>query len=150
MLPAASLKKLDGVHTDLHKVVLRAAEFSDLPFIVTEGLRTRERQSQLVRAGASWTLNSRHLTGHAVDVAPVIDGEVRWDWIVFFDLAKAFRRAAKNLNVPLEWGGCWCRIDDSTVPLETLQARYVDDCYVNRKRPKADGPHFQLPWGIYK
>lgn len=149
-LGAASLKKLSGIHHDLHLVVLKAYEFSALEFVITEGLRTKERQAQLVKAGASHTLNSRHLTGHAVDIAPVVEGEVRWDWPLFFQLADAFRRASRNLAVPLEWGGCWARIDNNDTPLETLQARYVDECHTNRRRIILDGPHMQLPWDIYK
>lgn len=149
-LSASSLKKLSGIHHDLHMVVLRATEFSPLQFIITEGLRTRERQTELVKVGASLTMNSRHITGHAVDVAPVVNGEVRWDWPLFFQLADAFRKAARNLATPLEWGGCWQRIDNNDTPLETLQARYVDECHTNRRRILIDGPHMQLPRDIYK
>ena len=81
-LNARSLEKLVGVHADLVRVVKRAATLSD--FIVTEGLRTVKRQSELVAAGASRTMNSRHLTGHAVDLAPMIHGEVSWKWPAFY------------------------------------------------------------------
>jgi peptidoglycan L-alanyl-D-glutamate endopeptidase CwlK len=79
MLSARDLLRLHGVHEDLVAVVRRAHDFmpADLGFIVTEGLRSAERQAQLVRVGASRTHNSRHLTGHAVDLAVTLHGEVR-------------------------------------------------------------------------
>lgn len=99
--------KLMGVHGDLVKVVERASEMSTNPFIVTEGLRTLERQRLLVAKGASQTLDSRHLTGHAVDLAVMVDGEVRWDWPLYRKLGDTVKAAAKELSVPIVWGGDW-------------------------------------------
>jgi peptidoglycan L-alanyl-D-glutamate endopeptidase CwlK len=110
--------RLSGVHPDLVKVVTRAAELTAIDFTVTEGKRTLARQKQLVAAGASQTLNSRHLTGHAVDVAALVAGKVRWDWPLYYKLAEAFKRAAEELQVAIEWGGDW--------------------------KAFKDGPHFQL------
>jgi peptidoglycan L-alanyl-D-glutamate endopeptidase CwlK len=104
-LNATSMKRLNGVHPDLVKVVVRAAGISETPFIVTEGRRTLERQKQLVAAGASRTMKSRHLTGHAVDFAPVVDGQVTWKWPAFYPVAAAFKKASKSLGVPILWGG---------------------------------------------
>lgn len=115
---ARSLSNLKGIHPDLRRVVDRALELSPVDFVVIEGLRTKERQSHLVKIGASKTLNSRHLTGHAVDVAPILDGEIRWDWPLYHKLAAAFKTAAKELNIPIVWGGDW--------------------------RTFKDGPHFEL------
>lgn len=123
MLDERSLKRLEGVHEQLVDVVRLAADLSPVAFIVTEGLRTMERQRTLVAAGASKTMKSRHLTGHAVDLAAMVDGEVRWDWPLYHRLATAMKRAGEQLNVPIEWGGDW--------------------------RSFKDGPHFQLPWGLY-
>ena len=111
-LDERSVTRLDGVHPDLVRVVMRAAEFSDVDFIVTEGLRTMKRQRELVAAGASKTLNSRHLTGHAIDFAPVVNGEVTWKWPPFFLIADAFKRAARELGVQIQWGGDWKRFKD--------------------------------------
>ena len=80
--------------------------------MVTEGLRTPLRQAALVRAGASRTLNSRHLTGHAVDVCALVDGKVRWDWPLYPRIAGAFKAAAMALDVPIVWGGDWPRLRD--------------------------------------
>lgn len=123
-LSKRSEQRLVGVHPDLVRVVRRALELSTVDFAVIEGLRTKKRQAELVKAGASWTMNSRHLTGHAVDIAPFIAGAIRWDWPPFHELAKAMKAAAKELNVPIVWGGDW----------------------VWRKPGDAqpDGPHFEL------
>jgi peptidoglycan L-alanyl-D-glutamate endopeptidase CwlK len=111
-LDERSLKKLEGVHEDLVRVVVRAAELSEVDFIVTEGLRSMKRQRELVAAGASKTLKSRHLTGQAIDFAPVVNGEVTWKWPPFHLIAGAFKRAAGELGVAIVWGGDWLRFKD--------------------------------------
>ncbi len=121
-LSLASHKNLVGVHPDLVIVVHWAIAISKVDFAVIEGLRTKERQTKLKKAGASWTLNSRHLTGHAVDLGAYVDGEIRWDWPLYHKIAKAMKESAEAHKIPLEWGGDW-------------------------KNP--DGPHFQLPWKEY-
>ena len=116
------MKKLAGVHPDLVRVVRRLID-EGVEFKVIEGVRSLERQRALFAAGASRTMNSRHLTGHAVDLAPVVKGQILWDWPLFDTLAVAVKAAAKAENVPLEWGGNWTKF--------------------------RDGPHWQLPWAEY-
>jgi len=132
-LDTRSITRLQGVHPDLVAIVNRAAEITVQPFIITEGLRTLERQKKLVAAGASTTIRSRHLTGHAIDVAAFIDMDgtgsytsgdnIRWDWPLYKTISIAMKDAAKELGFPIEWGGDW--------------------------RTFKDGPHFQLPWREY-
>jgi peptidoglycan L-alanyl-D-glutamate endopeptidase CwlK len=104
---ARSEAKLQGVHPDLVKVVRRALELTQVDFGITEGLRTEARQKELVAAGASRTMKSRHLTGHAVDVVAYIGKGIRWDWPLYGTIAQAFQKAADELNVPIVWGGNW-------------------------------------------
>lgn len=111
-LDPRSRARLAGVHPALVAVVEQAARTSPVPFIVTEGRRTPERQAALVRAGASRTLNSRHLTGHAVDVAARVEGRIRWDWPLYPRIAAAFKAAAQAQGVALVWGGDWPRLRD--------------------------------------
>lgn len=118
-LSQRSLERLKGVHPDLVRVVELAITLTDTDFMVLEGLRTPERQAELVKAGASMTLKSRHLTGHAVDLGAVVGGKLRWDWPLYPRLAKAMRDAAGRSSVPLVWGGDWAKL--------------------------RDGPHFELP-----
>lgn len=121
-LDARSITRIQGVHPDLISVVNRAVELTDTPFIITEGLRTLERQKKLVAAGASTTLRSRHLTGHAVDVAAFVDMDgsddytsgdnIRWDWPLYSRIASAMKGAAFQLNIPIVWGGDWKTFKD--------------------------------------
>lgn len=99
------LERLAKVHPDLKAVVMEAAKHSD--FRVVEGMRTIQRQRELVAAGASRTMNSRHLTGHAVDIAPTVGGTIRWDWPLFYPMADAMKSAAQSKGVPITWGGDW-------------------------------------------
>jgi peptidoglycan LD-endopeptidase CwlK len=120
-----SLGNLAGVHPDLRRVMDAAVQSSPVDFIVIEGLRTRERQAELVRQGASRTMNSRHLTGHAVDLLPIdpADGRGKFDWPLYHRLAPAVKTAADRLGVSITWGGDWTRF--------------------------RDGPHFELSWHDY-
>ncbi|MFZ4410763.1 MAG: M15 family metallopeptidase [Paracraurococcus sp.] len=110
--------RLAGVHSDLVRVVERAR--LAVPFIVVEGLRTKERQAKLVAISASRTMHSRHLTGHAVDLAYWLDdgdgvpeaGEVRWDWPLAHKIAAAMKAAAQAEGVALVWGGDWASFPD--------------------------------------
>ncbi|WP_295185509.1 M15 family metallopeptidase [uncultured Brevundimonas sp.] len=117
-LSSRSRARLVGVHPALIAVVEAAITRTPVDFMITEGLRTVERQAALVKAGASRTTRSRHLTGHAVDVAALVEGQVRWDWPLYGRIAEAFKAAALDLKTPLIWGGDW----------KTLR----------------DGPHFEL------
>jgi peptidoglycan LD-endopeptidase CwlK len=110
MMTPRDKTRLEGVHPDLVAVVEAARQ--QVSFIVVEGMRTRERQAQLVKSGASRTMDSRHLTGHAVDLAPTVDGDVRWDWPLFYPMAKAVKDAALARGVALVWGGDWPRFRD--------------------------------------
>ncbi len=107
-----SINNLIGVHPDLVSVVRRALEISDIDFAVIEGLRTKERQAELVRSGASQTMNSRHITGHAVDLAAVVGGSIRWDWPLYEHIAKAVKTASQELGIAIVWGGDWKTFKD--------------------------------------
>ena len=123
VLDFVSERRLIGVHPDLVRVVRLAHERSPVSFRITEGLRTKARQAELVKAGASQTMNSRHLTGHAVDVVAMVAGKVRWDWPLYPQIAAAFKQAAEELGIPIIWGGDW--------------------------KSLRDGPHFELDRQVY-
>ena len=91
-----SLNRLGTVHTDLESVVKRAITLTSVDFAVLEGVRTLSRQQKLVEAGASTTLRSRHLSGHAVDLGAWVDGELRWDWPLYHKIAEAMMEERKN------------------------------------------------------
>ena len=115
-----SLQNLSGVHPDLVAVVKRAIQITEQDFSVIEGIRNIDRQRQLFKSGASTTMNSRHLTGHAVDIAP---HPLSWDWEYFYPIEDAMKQAADELGVDLEWGGDW--------------------------KSFKDGPHWELSWEAY-
>lgn len=102
-----SLERLKGVHPDLVKVVTRALELSSVDFSVSEGLRTKERQAELVKQGVSRTMNSRHITGHAVDLYPVSNPDNKWTPEDFAPIVKAMKEAAKELNISVVHGADW-------------------------------------------
>ena len=141
--------RLAGVHEDLVRVVRNAAAGGAL-FRVTEGLRTAERQRQLVAEGKSQTMDSRHLTGHAVDVAP-LDGEgnVSWAWSLFFPLADAFRAASIAEGVPVVWGGAWGQLMSDYANAKAGQAAYAARMREQGRKPFLDGPHFELDRRLY-
>lgn len=111
-LSKRSLDRLQGVHPRLVAVVKEASALSPVDFMITEGMRTKARQAALVRAGASRTMNSRHLTGHAVDVAAMVEGQVRWDWPLYPRIAAAFKAAAARQGTAIIWGGDWASLRD--------------------------------------
>lgn len=119
-----SVSRFKGVHPDLVKVVRRAIEITEVDFTVLEGKRTKERQRKLYNAGASKTMNSRHLTGHAIDLGAYVAGSVRWDWPLYYKIADAMKQAAEELEVHIKWGGDW--------------------------KSFKDGPHYELDRKYYK
>ncbi len=136
-----SKERLNGVHSDLVRVVHHAICITVCDFTVLEGVRAKERQRKLYQAGASKTMNSRHVpvpkeeggTGFAfaVDLGAYLDGEVRWDWPLYYRIAEAMQEAAAEEGVTIRWGGDW----DS-------DGEYDDEKW-------RDGPHFELPRRLY-
>lgn len=120
---AKSLQRLATVHIDLQRLAKEALRVSTIPFQITEGVRTLERQRYLFNAGKSRTMRSRHLGGFAIDVVAMPGGVVSWNFDDYTLIDRAFQVASDNINIPYEWGGTWPRL--------------------------RDGPHFQLPAGKY-
>lgn len=109
-----SLQNLSGVHGDLRKVVHRAIELTKQDMTCIEGIRNIERQRQLVKSGASKTLKSRHITGHAVDLAVWRNGKIDWEEDKdeknkdgYKEIGRAMKAAAKELKVDIRWGADW-------------------------------------------
>lgn len=145
-----SLAELKGVHADLVAVVKRAIQLTVQDFSVHDGIRTVAEQQQLIAAGASQTMDSRHLTGHAVDLVPYVNGKLRWEWDPIYVIADAVRMAAREKGIPLRWGGAWdvdfTASDDTP---EDLVAAYVARRKKQGLRAFIDGPHYELPKAYY-
>lgn len=148
-----SLAELDGVHPKLVKIVKRAIELTDQDFSVHDGLRTVAEQREYVRRGVSKTMNSMHMKqadgyGHAVDLVPYINGQLRWEWKPIFSVAVAVRLAAEELDVPLTWGGVWDRsfldLGPTSADMEEAVNSYVARRRALGKTAFIDGPHWQL------
>ena len=119
-----SLERLEGVHPDMVAICHEAIKRTHIDFAIIEGVRSLKRQQELLAKGASTTMRSRHLTGHAIDMAPYVDGTIRWDWPLYHEIAPHFKSAAIDLGLnSLEWGGDWKNFPD--------------------------GPHWQLSWSDY-
>jgi peptidoglycan LD-endopeptidase CwlK len=114
---------LIGVKRDLVHLARLSIRLSTVDFIVIEGKRSYQRQKYLLSKNKTTTMNSRHLTGHAIDVAAFVDGSVSWNFEDYKKIAEAFFLASEILKIPVEWGGNW--------------------------KTFVDGPHFQLPWKDY-
>lgn len=159
ILGKKSLQNLEGVHPGLVAVVKKSVQLIKDPFdfSVHDGLRTIEEQKKLFNSGASKTMDSRHLTGHAVDLVPYLNGKLRWEWPLIYPIATAVRLAAQELNIPIRWGAAWdINITDTgNEPVYELVDQYVErkkeELISLGKKPIVfiDGPHFELPRGIY-
>lgn len=138
-----SLGNLEGVHRDLRLLCNEAIIITTMDFTITEGLRSEERQRQLVQDGKSQTMNSKHRTGLAVDFAPYRDGRSRMAWPFFYPVADAFAIASATLRIPIIWGGAWgFELADFDC------AQNAQHAYILSKKPGQkwffDGPHIEL------
>ena len=118
-----SSERLAQVHPDLQRVFNEAIKDSPLDFSITQGLRTKEQQKVLFDAGKSQTMNSRHLTGKAVDIAVIREGEVTWYFKYYQLVSDHIKKVAKELGIEVAWGGDWASF--------------------------RDGPHYELHRSVY-
>lgn len=107
-----SLQRLDKVHFKLRELMTEAAKQCPVDIEISEGVRSEKRQRELFKAGASHTLRSRHLTGHAVDIFVTIDGKARWDWPLYTKAAGHIKATATRLGIQIVWGGDWKTFKD--------------------------------------
>lgn len=153
-LSRRDVERLAGLHPMLAETVRVCYAASPLPLTVLEGVRTLDRQREYVRTGASRTLNSRHLTGHAVDLGVMDGNDVSWHWPLYYRLAIIMRQAAEVTGAVLIWGGVWDR------PMTSYTRPCAEEVrlYGNRWRnahpgevggPLVDGPHYELARGYH-
>lgn len=117
--------RISQIDERLQRVVYKAATTMPFDLTVTEGLRTKEDQAKYVAAGTSWTMNSKHLIGKAIDIAPY---PVDWgDYERFRVMAEHMFAAAKELGIRIKWGGTWAETTEGWL-----------------RNKKYDGPHFEL------
>ena len=145
-LSQRSLDRLDSVDPELIKVVKYAIGVTKVDFGVIEGVRTLEKQKELVAAGASKTMNSKHLKGLAVDLMAYVGGRGCWELKVYDDIADAMKQGAIEYGVPIVWGASWHirNIADWEGTMEEAMNDYIDTRRKEGKRPFIDGPHFEI------
>jgi peptidoglycan L-alanyl-D-glutamate endopeptidase CwlK len=145
-LSSKSLDKLVGVDPSLVKVVKRAIQITTIDFAVIEGVRSIERQKELVAKGASQTLASKHIEGKAVDLLAYIDGRGSWELALYDNIADAMKVAAIECSVPIRWGAAWNLADIRKWPgtMEQAMNSYIDVRRKEGKRPFIDAPHFEI------
>lgn len=145
-LSKRSTERLQGIDDALFAVTRMAIEYTKIDFGVTCGLRTIEEQKELVEAGASQTMNSKHIPGLAVDVVAYVGPRISWELNLYDDIADAFKEAGTELGVSLRWGAAW-HIPDITEydgTMEQAMNEYIDLRRSQGKRPFIDAPHFEL------
>ena len=150
-LSSRSLSKLEGVHESLVNIVKEAIQATKVDFGVICGTRTKQEQSELVKKGASKTMNSKHLpqesTGksHAVDLMAYIGSRASWELNLYDDIADAMRVGAIMEGVNVTWGGAWHKTLNSwSGSSHDLMNEYIDTRRGQGRKPFIDGPHFQI------
>ena len=141
-----SSSRLEGINPKLIEVVETAITLTKVDFGVTCGMRTVEEQEVLVAKGASQTMKSKHITGHAVDLVAYVGPNITWALNMYDDLADAMAKAAKLHSVPLKWGAAWSvgNIAEWDGSMEEAMNSYVDLRRSQGRRPFIDAPHFEL------
>ena len=150
-LSTRSLERLKDVNESLVNIVKAAIKTTKIDFGVTCGLRTKSEQAELVKKGASQTMNSRHLpqestgTSHAVDLVAYISGRVSWELNLYDDIADAMKDAAIKEGKPIRWGAAWHKpLNEWDGSAEDLMNQYIDLRRSEGRRPFIDAPHFEL------
>lgn len=145
-LSKRSLSRLEGVDSRLVEVVKIAIHVTKVDFGVIEGLRTVDRQRELVASGASQTMDSKHIKGLAVDLMAYVGPRASWELTLYDDIADAMKIAAQEIGVPVRWGAAWNIPDirewDGT--MQDAMDYYIDSRRSQGRRPFIDGPHFEL------
>jgi len=143
-LSQRSLDKLEGVDKRLQRVVHYAIGVSKIDFGVICGLRTVEEQKALVAKGASKTMNSKHLTGDAVDLMAYVGSRGSWEINLYDEIADAMREGGEKVGINLRWGAAWHKpLTGWNGTAEALMNEYIDLRRSQGKRPFLDCPHFE-------
>ena len=145
-LSTKSQERLIGVEPELKEIVYEAIKVTKVDFGVIEGLRTEEKQKQLVESGASQTMKSKHLEGRAVDLMAYIGGRGSWELNVYDEIADAMKEASIKVDVAVRWGAAWTVTDirEWKGTMEEAMNSYIDTRRGQGRRPFIDAPHFEL------
>ena len=128
--------RFSGVDQRLVDIAQEACQALPFDVIVVEGVRTIQRQRGLYAQGrtkpgkiVTWTMNSKHIDGLAVDLAPY-DHETKqilWgDVLKFNDMIRSMLRVAAAHKVKIRSGADW------------------NQNGILRENRETDSPHFEL------
>lgn len=145
-LSKRSRDRLEGVDVGLIAVVDYAIAVTEVDFGVICGLRTIEEQRELVAKGASKTMKSKHIDGHAVDLMAYIGSRGSWELNLYDEIADAMKEGAQAVGVGVRWGAAWNIPDirDWKGTMEEAMNSYVDLRRLQGRRPFIDAPHFEI------
>jgi peptidoglycan L-alanyl-D-glutamate endopeptidase CwlK len=99
---------LNGVNQKLIDLFGLVKDITPIKFTITEGVRTKERQQQLFNEGKTKILQSKHLTGDAIDICPLINNKLDYDArddIMF--LQGLFYGVASQMGIGIRVGSLW-------------------------------------------
>ena len=128
--------RFSGVDQRLVDIAQEACQALPFDVIVVEGVRTEKRQQELYAQGrtkpgkvVTWTMNSKHIDGLAVDLAPY-DHETKqilWgDVLKFNNMIRSMLLVAAANKVKIRSGADW------------------NQNGVLRENRETDSPHFEL------
>ena len=146
-----SKREMMGIDDRLQEIIELTIQITTIDFMVFDGLRTQEEQEEYVRRGVSWTMHSKHLTGHAMDLVPLVNNKTTWNHKPCFELAEAVMKAARQLDINLLWGGAWNNhnLKEWAGTMEQAHDQYKQLCDCTQGMTyKWDGPHFELTEGV--
>tara|TARA_R110002051_G_scaffold108883_1_gene181668 strand:+ start:639 stop:1055 length:417 start_codon:yes stop_codon:yes gene_type:complete len=137
---------LQGVNGKLIEAVHHAISVTTVDFGVIEGVRSVARQKKLVNSGASQTMNSKHITGEAVDLMAYMDGRGSWEISLYDEVATAMKFGAREVDLSIRWGAAWHvpNIAKADWSMEEIMNQYIDIQRAAGKRPFIDAPHFEI------
>lgn len=127
-----SLKRMEGVHPKLRKLMELSIKDSPHDFMIVQGVRTAAYQNELYQQGRTklgkivtncdgYKNKSNHQAkqdgyGHAIDFAiydPSIAGKIDWDTTSKYKaVAEHIKAIAKENNINVQWGGDWKKFKD--------------------------------------
>ena len=145
-LSSRSTANLDKVDSNLVAIVRMAILETKVDFGVICWLRTIEEQKVLVDKGVSQTMDSKHISGNAVDLMAYVGSRASWELNLYDDIADSMKKASKLVDVPIRWGAAWHIKDIAKYKgtMEDAMNEYIDLRRSQGRRPFIDGPHFEL------
>lgn len=139
----SSLHRLEGVKPDLRKLCIAALRISHIDFGIVCGLRSKDEQLMLVNLGRSQTMDSKHLTGDAIDFAPYWGGRYRESAAFYYPVVNAFMEASCNTGIGFRWGSAWTEDMGRHAHAQSAQQAYIE-ARAAQGTVFIDMPHIEL------